>query len=324
MSASQRSIRFIQEHMALLSFSCLLAGLLAGEFAEGLGGAIPWLFAVLTFNSGLGLRVQDLGCVRAKPWILPFHLVWLHVAAPLMAMAATNLLGFPVDAVMGFAILAMLPVSASTVVWIGFYRGNVTLAMALLLMDTVLTPFIIPYALDFLFGATVHMDPLRMLRGLFWMLLFPTLLALFLNRLTGGGLQRVAGKTFSLLARFAIFTILFINGGVISPFFRDFDPVFFAVVAMAGAYFVLWFLANFFLGLAIFKNREDTISFMLCSSIRSITAGMVIAMAYFAPLTTVTVVTGMLFQPPLASYSGTLASRYFDRKGVPPAKDGVC
>lgn len=314
MNTSQRVIRFIQEHMALLCFSCLLAGLLAGGFAEGMAFAIPWLFGILTFNSGLGLRVQDLSCIRAKPWVLLLLLVWLHIAAPLVVMTATSLLGFHVDAVMGFAILSMLPVSASTIVWVGFYRGNVTLAMTLLLVDTVLSPFLIPYVLDFLFGATVHMHPFRMLRGLFWMLLFPTLLALALNRITNGTLQRVAGSAFSIFARLAIFTILFINGGVIAPFFQDFDPVFFAVIPVSGMLYALWFLSNFFLGLAIFKNREDTIGFMTACSVRSVTAGMVIAMTYFAPLTTVTVVTGMLFQPPLASLSGKLASGYFERR----------
>ena len=310
---------FIREHIAFISLSCVVCGILAGEGAARFSAAVPWFFAVLTFNSGLGLRIRDLGSLRSKPWILPLHLAWLHLVMPVLAFGVTKLLSFPNEAVMGFVILSIIPISASCVVWVGIYKGNVTLAMALLLMDTVLAPFIIPSALHFMFGAGVHMDPLRMLRGLFWLLLAPTLLALTLNRLTQGGLQKVAGKTVSSLAQGAIFCILFINGGVVAPFFPNPTPLFFAILGVCFAMYCVWFGLGFFMGRSILGGSKDVISFMLCSSVRSPTTGIVIAMTYFAPLATLPIVMGMLVQPSMSSFTGKLASRYLAAKVGQPA-----
>ena len=303
--------RLLREYMAFVTFSAMILGLLVGEPAAKLAWAVPWFFSVLTFNSGLGLRIQDLRCLQSKPWIIPFHLLWLHAITPLIALGVSSLFPFPPEAIMGFVILAIIPVSASCVVWIAMYRGNIALGMALVFIDTLFAPFLIPYALDFLFGSTVHMDPLRMLRGLFWMLLFPTLLALFLNRLTDGKLQRVAGKPVATLAQCSIFMILFINGGIVAPLFRNLDILFVAIFAMAFAFLCLWFVLNYLLGRLLLGNDADTISFMLNSTIRSTTTGMVIAMTYFSPLTTLTVVSMMLVQQPMASFIGKRLSRKF-------------
>lgn len=306
--------QFIQKHLALLCLVSLFAGLGLGETAAGMAAAIPWFLALLTFNSGLGLRLQDLASLRQKPWILPLHLTLLHMGMPLVAMSASSLLGFPADAVMGFVILAIIPLSASGIVWVGIYRGNLTLAMALLLADMLLAPFIIPYALELLFGASVHLDPLRMLKSLFWMLLFPTLLALFLNRVTSGKLQRVAGNAFSLLAKMSMFMLLFINGGVVAPFIHDFDLLFFELLFMVFALNCLWFVLSFSIGRLFFSDDQDVIAFMYSSTIRGTATGIVIAMTFFPPLTTLVVVMNLLFQQSMGSFAGKIVLRFFEKR----------
>ena len=299
-------------------------GILAGEDVAAMKPAIPWLMAVLMFSSGLGLRLQDLQVLRERPWLLPVILVLLHGVVPFLSVTITTLLGFPLETVMGFAILAMIPVSGTCLLWIGSYGGNITLGMTFILVDTIIAPFIIPYVLAFLFGAEVFMDPLRMLHGLFWMLFFPTVLAVTLNRMSGGGLTRVGGKPIAFLAKVAVFIILFINGGIVSPLFHDFDLLFFLVLGMVFALCAFWFLFAFLIGRFLFSCPEDIIAFMEALSIRSTNTGLVIAISYFPPLTVLTVVFNMLFQQPLGAWAGKAASRYFAKRkaGTDPGEAG--
>ena len=314
MTARDSVNQFIQKYLALLCLASLFAGLASGESAARMAAAIPWFLGLLTFNCGLGLRLQDLASLRRKPWVLPLHLALLHVGMPLIAMSLSSLLGFDFDAVMGFVILAIIPISASGVVWVGIYRGNLTLAMALLLMDMLLAPFFIPYVLELLFGASVHLDPFRMLQSLFWMLLFPTLLALLLNRATNGGLQRVAGSAFSFLAKMSMFVLLFINGGVVAPFFHDFDLLFFELLLMVFFFCCLWFILSFCLGRLVFSEDQDVVAFMYSSSIRGTATGIVIAMTFFPPMTTLVVVMNLLFQQSMGSVAGKIVLRHLARK----------
>ena len=314
MRAQHQIAEFFQGHFSLVCITCLIGGMLFGATPGAvLAPAVPWIMAVLMFSSGLGLRVRDLHSLREKPWLLPVILFLLHLVIPMIWVGLTMLLRFPIEAVMGFAILAILPISASCMVWIGANRANIALGMALLLVDTLFAPFIIPYVLDFLFGANVHIDAIRMLWSLFWMLFFPTLLALVCNRLSHGKLQQVAGKPLALAGKFAILIILFINGGVVSPFFTDCDITFVLVLGMTFGLTSLLFLVSFLLGRLLFTDKEDVISFMLCA-IRGTTTGMVIAMAYFPPLTTLTVAFNMLFQQPLGSWAGKKAMAYLEEK----------
>lgn len=313
MNISSSISKYIQNHFALLSIVFLVVGLLIGKPAAGLASAIPWLMAILMFSSGLGLRIEDLRSLRERPWLLPVILVLLHAGIPLLAMGITYPLGFPLDAVMGFVILAVVPISATSIVWGGICRGNITLGMAILLVDTVCAPFIIPYILAFLFGADVSMDPFRMLRGLFWMLFFPTFLALVCNRVTRGELQRVAEKPIAFLAKLAVFAILVINGGVVAPFVRDINLTLLLVFGATVALTAFWFPVSFWAGRLLFSNGEDALALMM-TALRGSTTAMVIAMTYFPPMTTLVVVFCMLFQQPLAAYAGKIARNYLDRK----------
>lgn len=301
--------RFSQAYMPYLSIGCLVAGLLLGPGAAGLSAAVPALFAIISFNSGLGMRVRDLRTLRERPWVLAVQMATLHVAAPCLAWAVASLF-YDAEAIMGFVILAMMPVSASSILWVGIFRGNITLAMAFILVDTLAAPFLIPPVLQLFSDASVQLEPLRMLGGLALMLFFPSLLALVCNRISNGAVQQKAGKAFSLMAKLSIFGILLINGGVTSRFFADMDWYLFSLVVMTFVLYGLLYAGNFVVGRLLFPAKEDAVAFMICMSMRSLTMGMVIATTYFSPLATFIIVLGMFFQQPMSAYAGKAAYRF--------------
>ncbi|MDL2209687.1 hypothetical protein LJC26_02645 [Desulfovibrio sp. OttesenSCG-928-O18] len=305
--------QFFQRYLPHLSIAALLLGLVTGKSSAALSATIPWFFAVITFSSGLGMRIQGLYSLAKRPWVLPLYLAVLHILWPLVAWCFSSMFFGP-EVVMGFVILTMIPVSASSIIWVGILRGNVTLAMALIFVDTMLAPFLVPYALQFFFGTTVYMDPVRIMKGLFWMFFVPTLAAITLNRLSQGGLQRVAGQGLSLASKLSIFILLFINGGITSPYFLDINVT--AVILFCSVFFLycLYYIGNFSIGRLVFSDPADIVTFMIASSMRSLLTGMVIAMTYFSPMATFVVVLGMFFQQPMSSVAGKVAGKYLQQR----------
>ena len=300
--------------MQYLCMAFLLVGFFSGESAGRFASMIPYLFAVMTFNSGLGLHVAELRSLRERSWVLPLYLTFLHLVMPGIAWAVASLF-YESDVVMGFVLLFMMPVSPSCIVWMAIFRSNVTLAMTLVFVDTLAAPFIIPYALQLFSGTLVELDAMRMFKGLAMMLLAPSLLALVCNRLSDGAVQRKAGKAISLLAKLSIFTILFINGGVTSRFFTGLSWHLVSLAAMTFAFYVFFYAASYLIGRVLFPAREDVIAFMVCLAMRSLTTGMVIATGYFTPVATFIVMLGLFFQQPLTSVFGKVADRFFQNKG---------
>jgi predicted Na+-dependent transporter len=263
---------------------------------------------VYTFNSGLGLRLRDLECLRGKPWIAPLYLSLLHFFAPLVMWGVGSPFFGP-EAVMGFIFIGMMPMAVCSIMWTEIHRGNVTLVTAFIMVDTLVAPFLIPYALQLFSGAGVRLDSLRMVWGLFWMLLFPIMLALVLNHLSRGGLRRRAGNCLSMLSKTAMLGLFLINGGVTAPFFLDISLSTLCLFGMAVFVSALMFVMNYGLGRLLFSRIEDLLAFMLGASMRTLTTGMVLAMTYFTPLTTFTVLLAMIVQQPLGSLAGKIAAR---------------
>jgi len=308
---------FVHRYFAMFCIPFLLLGMFLGETVSGLAFAIPWLLGLLMFSNGLGLRLQDLRILRQKPWLLPVILALFHVVMPAIALGITTALGFPTDAVIGFVLLALVPMSATAAVWTGVYCGNLTLSMALVLADTIITPFFIPYILTLFFAAEVVMDPFHMLWGLFWMLFFPTTLAIVCNRLTNGEMQRVAGKPLAFVSQLAVFSLLVINGGVVAPFVQESNVLFFLIF---GASFVLgafWFVFSFMLGRLLFTEGGDVLAFMFTGAMRTSTTGMVIAVAYFPPAVALVMVSSMFFQQAQAVWYGKVARDWLDKRERP-------
>lgn len=296
--------------MPYLCMGFLVAGLFTGESAARFSGMVPYLFTFIMFNSGLGLRVADLHSLGERKWVLPLLLVLLHLVMPAVAWGVTSPF-YDSETVMGFVVLTMMPISPVCILWTGIFRSNITLAMAFTLVDTLAAPFIIPYALQLFSGASVALDPLRMFQGLAMMLLAPSLLAILCNKVSHGAVQRKAGRTFSLLAKFAIYSILFINGGVTSRFLTELNWYIASMAVTAFVLYVVSFAGSLAVGRLFFPAREDVVAFMLGVSMRSLTTGMVIATAYFAPVATFIVMLGMFYQQPMASFSGKVVDRVF-------------
>ena len=295
--------------MPWLAPCSLICGLLFGGPLASLTWAVPWIFAVMTFSWGLSLRLSDLRRVVTHPFYLVIHLAILYVVLPVCTWIIAGLLFDDPRIIMGFVIISLVPVGSTSLIWVGIYRGNVALALAVIVIDILIVPFFMPFMLGILAGAQISMDRVGIMTSLALMILLPTLLAIVVNTSTPGKASKVLSPWLSLLSKTGIVFLLLINGGVASPYFHDPDWLFVGIVFFIFCLCCSGYVTTFLAGRRLFRRRGDIMAFMLSGGIRNVGAGAPIALLHFPPLTCLTVVIGMMFQQILGYNAGLIADR---------------
>ena len=58
----------------------------------------------------------------------------------------------------GMVLEFSIPTAVASMMWVSIFDGNSSLSLSLVVIDTVLAPFIIPFTLHFLIGSNVSID----------------------------------------------------------------------------------------------------------------------------------------------------------------------
>lgn len=237
-----------------------------------------------------------------RPGPLLAFLLIVHAAMPAAAFGAGKL-AFPDDpfTTTGLVLLLSIPTGVISLMWVSMLNGNTALTLTMILLDTLLSPFLVPFALSALVGAEVEMDVAGMMKGLFWMVVFPSLLGIALNQASGGKLKRTWGPRLAPFSKLALAVVIVINSAVIAPYFTELS---FAIATIAAACMVV-VAAGYVAGFATARlcgwDRETAVALTFNCGMRNISAGAVLAIQYFPPPVALPVIVGMLFQQMTAS-----------------------
>lgn len=166
----QRVSEIIRHRLPLLLVGCYAVALVVpgpGQWIRGLQLPESWpelarpnvsqlLVAVLLFLAALGVEVRRMPLVARRPallgmvlvavWVVPSAMVlltWWVTTQITDTMVVTQLL-------MGFALVAAMPVANSAAAWTQQSRGELPWALALVVLSIVICPWMIPLALRFL------------------------------------------------------------------------------------------------------------------------------------------------------------------------------
>jgi len=95
-------------------------------------------------------------------------LLLLHLFIPLWAFAVGHL-AFQEDSftIIGLVLAVIIPTGVTSFIWVSIHKGNLALALAVILIDTFISPFVVPASLLVLVGRTVEIDVWNMMSGLF-------------------------------------------------------------------------------------------------------------------------------------------------------------
>lgn len=242
------------------------------------------MFAFITFYSSLGGSFRDMALVARHP--LPVISVWclMHVVLPPVVLLAGMAL-FPEAPLFttGLVLEFSIPTGVASLMWVGMAGGNLSLCLALVLLDTLLSPVVIPLTLQVLLGSVVEMDPWGMMGNLMIMVAIPAVAAMTLFQLTGGRSAEYLKPRLGAFSKTFMLLVVVANGTDCAPFLRHLTPQLILVIAAVFCLCVVGFLAGYWMGRLQRRDYPTITTMTLATGLRNISAGAVLASQYFPP-----------------------------------------
>ncbi|MFP7298907.1 bile acid:sodium symporter family protein [Neobacillus niacini] len=314
----------LEKIMPLITPVSVIVGVLLSVYIKDFSYLIPWIFAFMTFAGSLNSNFKSLSTVVRHPLPIFAAMILLHILMPIWAWGVGHLT-FQDDifTITGIVLGMAIPTGVTSFIWVSIYKGNIPLTLSIILIDTMLSPIIVPYCLSLLIGEKIEMDMLGIMQGLVGMIVLPSILGMLLNQFLKRSVTKQLSTTLAPFSKICIGIVVMLNGAVIAPYLKNIN------LKLMGIILVVFFIAatgyvfSFFIGKLIRSDKDTIVSLTFSGGMRNISAGAVIAVTYFPPAVAVPVVVGMLFQQVLASFAGSVLARYYSKKTLYVKLDGV-
>ncbi|PLR74667.1 bile acid:sodium symporter family protein [Bacillus sp. UMB0728] len=316
--------RFLQKFMPFMTPLAVLLGITFADQLHNLVFIVPWLFAFMTFSGSLGSSFSDLKKVILHPLPIIICLVLLHLVMPAAAYG-TGRLFFPEDAYTrtGLILSFVIPTGITSLVWVTLYKGKTFLTLCIILVDTMIAPFAVPFILHLFAGASVEMNAADMMGGLLWMIVLPSIAGMAANQLSKGAAPKKLNPYLSPFSKIGIGVVVAINSSAIAPYLKTLSSKLWGIAAAVLILSITAYLLGFLAGRVMKEETAGIISLTYNSGMRNISAGAVLAIAYFPAPVAVPVIMGMLFQQILAASAGTLLNRMNHQQREMPVTKAV-
>ncbi|MEZ2717319.1 bile acid:sodium symporter family protein [Niallia circulans] len=313
---------FLGKWMPLLTPISVLIGVLLSDILHHVSFLVPWIFAVMTFIGSLTSNLKSVKYTITHPFSLLLTLAILHILTPLWAFWIGHLF-FQNDpyTITGLTLAVVIPTGITSVIWVSLYKGNIALTLAIILLDTLLSPFLVPLSMNLFVGETVQLEVLGMMKGLLGMIVLPSIFGMVINQFSVEKAKKW-NHTLSPFSKIGLALVVSINSSVVAPYLRNIDKKFLQValtvfvIALSG-YFFAWIL-----GVVTKRSKEETIAMIYSGGMRNISAGAVLAVSFFPPAVAVPVVIGMLFQQILAALYGYFIKLVYEKPVIGKIKEG--
>ena len=273
---------FLGKHMAVLIVAFVLVGITFPDIFSPINDYTMALFAFMTFANSLGGGFLEMADVARRPLPVVVIFAILHVVMPLLALAAGKLL-FPEAPLFttGLVLEYAIPTGVASLLWVSIGRGNTSMCLSVVLLDTLLAPFVIPLTLRVLLGSVVEMDTASMVGILMIMVAIPAMLAMTLFQLSHGRVAVTVKPRRAPFAKLTMLVLVLANATGCAPFLRDITPTLVKLICAVFALCLLGFFLGYQAARLLKADFPTAVTMSLNSGIRNIAAGSVLAIAYF-------------------------------------------
>ncbi|MCM3569734.1 bile acid:sodium symporter family protein [Neobacillus mesonae] len=305
----------LEKIMPLITPVSVIAGVLLSTYIKDYSFLIPWIFAFMTFAGSLNSNFQSLKDVILHPFPIFVAMMILHVVMPVWAWGVGHII-YPSDAytITGLILAMVIPTGITSFIWVSIYKGNIPVVLSVILIDTFLSPFIVPYSLSIFMGQKIEMDYLDIMMGLMGMVVIPSIIGMMLNQLTKGKINEQLGSRLAPISKIFLGFVVMLNGAVVAPYLKNINLKLVGIAFVVFCLALTGYLFSFFIGKFLVKERNTVITMTFSGGMRNISAGAVIGVTYFPSAVAVPVVIGMLFQQVLASLAGHFIARYYNKR----------
>ncbi|WP_453989676.1 bile acid:sodium symporter family protein [Bacillus nitroreducens] len=308
----QKLNKKLEKLMPLITPTSVVIGVLLTAYLAPFSYLVPWIFAFITFSGALSSSFTSLKRAITHPFPILLALFTLHLIMPAWAWIVGHLT-FPGDSftITGLILAVVIPTGISSFIWVAMKHGNIALTLSIILIDTLISPFVVPYSLTLFVGSNIEMDISSMMQGLFFMVVLPSVLGMLVNHVTKGNVTKTLSPKLAPFSKLGLGVVVVLNSAEIAPYLQNVNlkmiktAVIVFFIAFCG-YLIAWGIGHL-----LKLDKDVIIALIFTGGMRNISAGAVIAIAFFPPEVAVPVVLGMLFQQILASIYASFIDRAY-------------
>jgi predicted Na+-dependent transporter len=293
--------RQVEKYMTFLTPLALVLGFVFSDFFRDGLVLVPWLFAFVMFVMSLSCDFQQIRAVLRAPGVILYMFVAAHLILPLLAWHGGSLLfGGPTPFVIGLFLFAIIPFGVSSILWVGLSKGQVPLVLGLVIIDSLLSPIVVPTAITLLVDKQVNIALWDMMKDLIFILVMPTILGVVWQSLSKGKANVQIGQRLAPWSKLSFVAVLIINAASIRPYMAVLQGNLLVLVIASLSLIIIGYVAGSIPTWLSSKHAwNHTLPYAL--GMRNISLGLVIALHYFDPLVAVPIVLTILLQQPVAS-----------------------
>lgn len=313
----QQINRRLEKSMNIMMPIYIIVGIVFSTYFKDFVYLVPWLFAFMTFEGSLSMNLKSVNQALTRPLPIILALLFLHILMPIWAWACGYLL-FNGDTftITGLILGMVLPTGVTSFIWVSMKKGNTALTLAIILIDSLLSPFLVPFSLSLFIDQKVEIDFMNMMIGLLYMIVLPSIAGLLLNGLTKGKINQFWRPRLAPLSKIFLGLVVLLNGAVIAPYLKEIHIKLILIILVVSVITITGYIFSFLLAKWLKYDRPILVSFTFIGGMRNISAGSVIAITYFPPEVIVPVVTGMIFQQAIASLYASFLDRHYHQKAA--------
>ena len=297
---------------------CPILGVALGVFLTqvflDLRPFVPWLFGTMTLSGALKLRVKELGRAASSP--LPFFLFFLnaHILMPLVVFFFSKLIfSNDLNTISGFVLQYSVPTAVTSFVWVSIFRGDLALVLAMILLNTILAPLLVPGTVQLLLGSSITLNMTGMVISLLLMIVIPTVAGVATNELSRGKIPSLIGPLLSPFAKICMVLVIAVNSAAVAPQLRFDNSHIWIIVAACICFNIVGFIFGKFIGVLGKLDKEKQISLFLSSGLKNSSAAMTIGIEFFPVSTVLPSVLGIMTQHTIVAIMGRILTKNSQR-----------
>jgi len=274
------------------------------------------LFGIMTFSGALKLKAAEMGNAIKNPLPIIMFFIFSHVIMPLAAIFSSSIVFSDADIVTGFVLLFAGPTAVSGFFWILIFKGDKALGLALILLDTILAPLVVPGTLSILLGKTVTMDTSGMAISLMLMVVVPTIIGISVNEISKGKAPAVISPYLDTFSKICLFLVIAANASPVAPKIQLNNPLVWQTVIVCVLMIIFGFALIYAIVLLINCKGSKGISLIIGGGLRNNSATMTLAVNFFPEHVALPIIMSLITQQTIAAFAGKLITRKFFNKKI--------
>ncbi len=292
--------------MPVLTPTGVLLGLILGTSVSPMKPSVTWLFAFLTFSGALGISTSSFLKVVKRPKNILVFFLGTNIIMPIIAWTLASLFfGSDPAVVTGYVLLLSIPTAVSGYIWSAIYKGDGALSLTLILISTTLAPLLTPFTISFLTQSSVSIDSISMMLSMLKMVVIPSLVGVSLNSLTKGGVTVHLAPALRPFSKIALFVIVIINTSLVSErLVADASWTYIPIALLCAFLAISGYPIAYTLGRLAKVSYEENISITFATSMRNISAALILSIQFFPAKTALPVIFGIVFQQTICAFMG--------------------